>query len=65
MAAIVTLSYGQYDTSFDSPRGAIPPGANWSAPNTIERSRSDGGTTTVSAWKGLELERRGFLTLGG
>jgi len=49
------LSYGQYDTSFDSPRGPLPAAATWSAPENIERSRSDGGTTTVSAWKGLEL----------
>lgn len=61
----LTLSYGQYETKFDSPRGTIPAGANWSAPATIERSRSDGGTTTVSAWKGLELGAAGFLTLAG
>ncbi|HEV7714954.1 MAG TPA: TonB-dependent receptor plug domain-containing protein, partial [Steroidobacteraceae bacterium] len=61
----LTLSYGQYDTSYDSPRGDIPPGANWSAPANIDRSRSDGGTTTVSAWKGLPLGPAGFLTLAG
>lgn len=61
----LTLSYGQYDTSFDSPRGAIPAGANWSAPANIERSLSDGGTTTVSAWKGFGLGSTGFLTLAG
>src|SRR5512139_735404 len=61
----LSLSYGQYETSFDSPRGTIPARANWSAPANIERSRSDGGTTTVSAWKGLELGAAGFLTLAG
>lgn len=61
----LSLSYGKYDTSFDSPRGPIPAGANWSAPDTIERNRSDGGTTTVSAWKGIGLGSAGFLTLAG
>jgi iron complex outermembrane receptor protein len=61
----LTLSYGQYDTSYDSPRGALPAGATWSAPANIERSRSDGGTTTISGWKGLELGAAGFLTLAG
>jgi iron complex outermembrane receptor protein len=59
----LTLSYGQYDTSYDSPRGNLPAGATWSAPANIERSRSDGGTTTVSGWKGFELGAAGFLTL--
>jgi iron complex outermembrane recepter protein len=59
------LAYGQYDTSFETPRGAIPAGATWSAPENIERSRSDGGTTTISGWKGFELGATGFLTLAG
>ncbi len=39
-----------------------PPGRR---PSTIERSRSDGGTTTVSAWKGFGLGAAGYLTLAG
>lgn len=61
----LSLTYGQYDTSFDFPRGPLPAGATWSAPATIERSRNDGGTTTVSAWKGLPLGAAGFITLAG
>jgi iron complex outermembrane recepter protein len=59
------LTYGQYDTSFDSPSGNIAefPGATWTAPTTIERDRSDGGAMTVSAWKGLGLGESGFVTL--
>jgi iron complex outermembrane receptor protein len=61
----VSLSYGQYSTSYDSPRGPLPTGATWSAPASIDRSRTDGGTTTLSAWKGLGLGAAGFLTLSG
>jgi iron complex outermembrane receptor protein len=57
------LTYGQYDTSYDVPRGIIPAGANWSAPETIERDRSDGQTMTASAWKGLSIGATGFVTL--
>jgi iron complex outermembrane receptor protein len=61
----VGLTYGQYDTTFDSPRGNIGefPGATWSAPDTIERDRSDGDAMTVSVWKGLGLGDSGFVTL--
>ncbi|HEV7715611.1 MAG TPA: TonB-dependent receptor plug domain-containing protein, partial [Steroidobacteraceae bacterium] len=41
-----TLTYGQYDTSYDTPTTPPPAGATWSAPSVIDRSRSDGGTTT-------------------
>jgi iron complex outermembrane receptor protein len=57
------LTFGQYDTSFASPRGLIPPGATWSAPATIERDASDGQTMTVSAWKGLGFGESGYVTL--
>src|SRR5512139_3031880 len=61
----VMASYGQYETSYDSPTGSPPTGAPWSAPAEIERNRSDGGTTTISAWKGFGLGADGYLTLSG
>ncbi|MGH8240240.1 MAG: TonB-dependent receptor plug domain-containing protein, partial [Steroidobacteraceae bacterium] len=61
----ITGTYGQYDTSYDSPTTPAPAGATWSAPSSIERSRSDGGTTTISAWKGLPLGSSGYITLSG
>jgi iron complex outermembrane recepter protein len=59
------VTYGQYDTSYESAVTPPPPGATWSAPAVIERSRNDGGTTTISGWKGLSLGPNGFLTLTG
>jgi iron complex outermembrane recepter protein len=61
----VTLSYGQRESSYETPRGALPAGATWSAPANIDRNVSDGETLTVSAWKGLALGAAGFLTLAG
>jgi len=61
----LALSYGRYETSYEIPTTPAPAGATWSAPPTIERDRSDGGTTTVSAWKGLPLGPAGFITLAG
>ena len=59
------LTYGQYDTSYESAVTTPPAGATWSAPSVIERNRSDGGTTTASAWKGFGFGETGFLTLTG
>jgi len=61
----LTLSYGRYETSYEIPTTPPPAGATWSAPANITRDRSDGGTTTVSAWKGLPLGSAGFITLSG
>ena len=61
----VTVSYGQRDSSYDTPTGPLPAGATWSAPSAIERDVSDGETLTVSAWKGLGFGETGFLTLAG
>ena len=46
----VTLSYGQRESSYETPTGPLPTGATWSAPAKIERDVSDGETFTVSAW---------------
>jgi iron complex outermembrane receptor protein len=61
----LTVTYGQFDTSYEFPTGAPPAGATWSAPAEIERSRSDGGVTTASAWKGFGFGTSGYLTLAG
>jgi iron complex outermembrane recepter protein len=58
-----TVSYGQRETSYTVPTTPPPAGANWSAPSSITRDRSDGETLTVSAWKGFALGAAGFLTL--
>src|SRR5262249_8508374 len=59
------VTYGQYDTSYESAVTAPPAGATWSAPPVIDRSRNDGGTTTISAWKGFGLGPNGFVTVTG
>ncbi|MGE5245759.1 MAG: TonB-dependent receptor plug domain-containing protein, partial [Betaproteobacteria bacterium] len=59
----VSLSYGWRESSYETPTGAPPAGATWSARPRIERSVSDGETTTLSAWKGLSLAGAGFVTL--
>ena len=61
----VTLTYGQRESSYETPTGPPPAGATWSAPSKIERDVSDGETLTVSAWKGLGLGDSGFVTLAG
>jgi iron complex outermembrane receptor protein len=61
----LTASYGWRESSYETPTGPIPAGANWSAPAKVKRDVSDGETLTVSAWKGLGLGDSGFLTLAG
>ncbi|HEU4627133.1 MAG TPA: TonB-dependent receptor [Steroidobacteraceae bacterium] len=67
----VSLTYGQYETSYRAsvPTRAVttdvPANPTWPVPDTVERSRSDGGTTTASVWKGFGLGSTGFLTVTG
>jgi iron complex outermembrane receptor protein len=58
-----TLSYGWRDSSYKTLTGPPPAGANWSAPAVLERSRSDGETVTLSAWKGFAIGENGFVTV--
>lgn len=58
-----SLSVGRRESSYTTPTGPIPAGANWSAPAEIERKVEDGQVTTVSVWKGLALGESGHLTL--
>src|SRR5512139_2677401 len=48
----LTLTYGTRESSYETPTGAPPAGATWSAPGTIDRSMSDGDTITAAGWKG-------------
>ena len=56
-----TVTYGAHVTEYDLLNDVAPAGATWTAPNT--RKRTDGQTTTVSAWKGLPLGDSGFITI--
>jgi iron complex outermembrane receptor protein len=56
-----TVVYGVHKTEYDLLNDVAPAGATWTAPSS--RKRTDGQTTTVSAWKGLPLGESGFLTL--
>ena len=58
------VTYGWRDTDFDVRTAPVTtPGATWSAPSVLSRSRSDGETLTASIWKGLPLTDSGFLTV--
>jgi len=56
-----TITYGAHVTEYDLLNAAPPAGATWTGPNS--RKRTDGQTTTVSAWKGLPLGETGFITI--
>jgi iron complex outermembrane receptor protein len=56
-----TITYGAHVTEYDLLNDVAPAGATWTGPNT--RKRTDGQTTTVSAWKGLPLGDSGFITI--
>ena len=58
-----TVAYGWRDTTYKTLTGTPPTGATWSAPAVLERSRSDGKTTTVSGWKGFGFGDDGFVTV--
>ena len=56
-----TVSYGERKTEYDVLADVAPAGGTWKAPTS--RDRTDGQTTTVSAWKGLPWGDSGFITL--
>jgi iron complex outermembrane recepter protein len=56
-----TITYGAHVTEYDLLNADAPAGATWTGPNS--RKRTDGQTTTVSAWKGLPLGDSGFITI--
>jgi iron complex outermembrane receptor protein len=56
-----TVTYGARITEYDLLNDTAPAGGTWRGPNS--RKRTDGQTTTVSAWKGLPLGESGYLTI--
>jgi iron complex outermembrane receptor protein len=56
-----TITYGAHVTEYDLLNDKPPAGATWTGPNS--RKRTDGQTTTVSAWKGLPLGDTGYITI--
>jgi len=56
-----TVTYGAHVSEYDLLNDKAPAGATWTAPDS--RKRTDGQTTTVSAWKGLPLGDSGFITI--
>ncbi|WP_371763109.1 TonB-dependent receptor plug domain-containing protein [Massilia sp.] len=56
-----TITYGAHISEYDLLNAAPPAGATWTGPNS--RKRTDGQTTTVSAWKGLPLGETGYITI--
>ena len=56
-----TITYGAHISEYDLLNAPVPAGGTWTAPNS--RKRTDGQTTTVSAWKGLPLGENGFITI--
>jgi len=63
----VSVTYGEHITKYTVPTATqnAPADATWDVPAKISRSRTDGGTTTFSAWKGFKLGDTGWLTLTG
>ena len=56
-----SVTYGARITEYDLFNDVPPAGGTWSGPAT--RERTDGQSTTVSAWKGLPLGESGYLTI--
>jgi iron complex outermembrane recepter protein len=56
-----TITYGAHISEYGLLNAAPPAGATWTGPNS--RKRTDGQTTTVSAWKGLPLGETGYITI--
>ncbi|MGZ5198655.1 MAG: TonB-dependent receptor plug domain-containing protein [Telluria sp.] len=56
-----TVTYGGYLSEYDLKNDVAPAGGTWSGPSS--RKRTDGQTSTVSAWKGLPWGDNGYITL--
>ncbi|WP_229425336.1 TonB-dependent siderophore receptor [Massilia sp. Se16.2.3] len=55
------ITYGARITEYDLRNDVAPGGATWSGP--ASRERTDGQSTTVSAWKGLPWGESGHITI--
>ncbi|MFC4930579.1 TonB-dependent receptor plug domain-containing protein [Massilia sp. GCM10023247] len=56
-----SVTYGARISEYDLFNDVPPAGGTWSGP--ASRERTDGQSTTVSAWKGLPLGESGYLTI--
>jgi iron complex outermembrane receptor protein len=56
-----SVIYGARLTEYDLRNDVAPAGGTWTGP--ASRKRTDGQSTTVSAWKGLPLGETGHLTI--
>jgi iron complex outermembrane receptor protein len=56
-----SVTYGARITEYSLLNDLPPAGGTWSGP--ASRERTDGQSTTVSAWKGLPLGESGYLTI--
>jgi iron complex outermembrane receptor protein len=59
-----TFTFGERKTEYDMLNGGAPAGATW-GPGPTSRSRTDGQTRTLGAWKGLPWGDSGFVTIAG
>ena len=59
-----TFTFGERKTDYSMLNGGAPADANW-GPGPTSRSRTDGQTRTLSAWKGLPWGESGYVTIAG
>jgi iron complex outermembrane receptor protein len=59
-----TFTFGERKTDYSMLNGGAPADANW-GPGPASRSRTDGQTRTLSAWKGLPWGESGYVTIAG
>jgi iron complex outermembrane receptor protein len=59
-----TFTFGERKTDYNMLNGGAPAGATW-GPGPTSRSRTDGQTRTLGAWKGLPWGESGFVTISG
>ena len=59
-----TFTFGESKTDYSMLNGGAPADANW-GPGPTSRSRTDGQTRTLSAWKGLPWGESGYVTIAG
>ena len=59
-----TFTFGERKTDYSMLNGGAPTNATW-GPGPTSRSRTDGQTRTLSAWKGLPWGETGYITIAG
>ncbi|RYE99537.1 MAG: TonB-dependent receptor, partial [Oxalobacteraceae bacterium] len=59
-----TFTFGERKTDYSMLNGGAPADATW-GPGPTSRSRTDGQSRTLSAWKGLPWGETGYITIAG